>query len=351
MKKFHKARLLSNTEISAFCRQTALIIQAGITPADGMNILVHDTLHKDGKELLESIAASCNQGNRFNKAVESTGVFPQYMVKLIALGEESGNLDTVLLSLADYYEKEENISQSIRSAVTYPFIMIVMMFLVILVLIVKVLPIFRQVFVQLGTQMSPFASSLLSLGNALNKYSLILTALLFFLVGLCIFFYHTKSGRIKIKRFLTRFPLTRDFFHKISAGRFASGMYLGISSGMDTYQNLDLISEIVENEAMQKKIAICRSEIKKNSNLPEALAKAGIFSNLYSRLIAVGFRSGSVDLVMKQISRHYDEETDKQINRIISIIEPTLVIILSLVVGMILMSVLLPLMGIMSSIG
>lgn len=351
MKNFHKPKLLSNTEIAAFCRQTALIIQAGITPADGMNILVHDTLHKEGRDLLTSIAASCNQGNRFHQAIESTDVFPQYMVKLIALGEESGKLDTVLLSLADYYEKEENISQSIRSAVTYPFIMIVMMFLVILVLIVKVLPIFKQVFVQLGTQMSPFASSLLSLGNALSRYSLILTALLFLLVGLGIFFYHTKNGRIKIKRFLTWFPLTREFFHRISAGRFAGGMYLGISSGMDTYQNLDFVNEIVENEAMQKKIYICRSEIEKNSNLPEALSKAGIFSNLYSRLIAVGFRSGSVDLVMKQIAEHYDEETDKQMNRMISIIEPTLVIILSLVVGMILMSVLLPLMGIMSSIG
>lgn len=347
----HKGRLLSNAEIAAFCRQTAIIIQAGITPADGMNILVHDTIHKEGKELLTAIAASCNQGNRFNQALEETGLFPQYVVKLIALGEESGNLDTVLLSLAQYYEKEENISQSVRSAVTYPLIMIVMMFLVILVLIVKVLPIFKQVFVQLGTQMSPLASNLLAVGNTLSQYSMVITAVLFLLVAACIILYKTGKGKAKIKQLLTRFPLTRGFYDKVSAGRFASGMYLGISSGMDTYQSLDMVSEIVENDAMKEKIKICREEIEHDSNLPEALAKAGIFSNLYARLVAVGFRSGSVDLVMKQISQNYDDETDQQINRIISIIEPTLVIILSLIVGMILMSVLLPLMGIMSSIG
>lgn len=94
-----------------------------------------------------------------------------------------------------------------------------------------------------------------------------------------------------------------------------------------------------------------QKELLQNSNLPEALAHAEIFSNLYSRMVAVGFKSGSIDAVMKQIAQNYEKETDKQMSRIISIIEPTLVILLSLVVGIILLSVLLPLMGIMSSIG
>lgn len=112
-----------------------------------------------------------------------------------------------------------------------------------------------------------------------------------------------------------------------------------------------MVADLVENEEMSKKIELCKEEIEKDANLPEALASAQIFSSLYSRMIAVGFRSGSVDLVLKKISEKYDEETQKQLDHIISIIEPTLVILLSLVVGLILMSVLLPLMGIMSSIG
>ena len=112
-----------------------------------------------------------------------------------------------------------------------------------------------------------------------------------------------------------------------------------------------MIQEIVENEEMAQKIELCKNEMEQHSDLPEALAKAEIFSNLYARMIAVGFRSGSIDIVMKQIATHYEEETDRQLSRIVSIIEPTLVIILSLIVGTILLSVLLPLMGIMSSIG
>ncbi len=346
-----KNRLLSNAEIASFCRQAAMIIKAGIAPAEGMDILLNDTVNKEGKELLQKISDSCKQGNPFFEALEKTGVFPDYMIKLIALGEESGNTDDVLFSLAQYYEREENISESIKSAVTYPLIMIAMMFIVILVLIVKVLPIFKQVFAQLGTQMSPLAASLLAVGNTLSRYSMVIVVVFLLLIGCLIITYKIPAGRAKIHRFLTRFPLTRGFYDKVAAGRFASGLYLAFTSGMDTYRSLDMISDIVENEDMKAKIKVCKEEMEKDSDLPEALAKAEIFSNLYSRMVTVGFRSGSIDLVMKQISRNYDDETEKQLNHIISIIEPTLVIILSLIVGLILMSVLLPLMGIMSSIG
>lgn len=346
-----KNRLLSNAEIASFCRQTSMIIKAGITPAEGMEILKHDTLNKEGKELLDQISLSCKKGNPFFQALSDTGLFPDYVIKLMALGEESGNTDDVLVSLAEHYEREEDISESIKSAVTYPLIMIIMMFIVIIVLIVKVLPIFKQVFVQLGTEMSPFASSLLSLGNALSRYSLGIAVAFFILIAGIVILYKIPAGRVKLKHFLTRFPLTRNFYEKVAAGRFASGMYLAFTSGMDTYKSLDMIADIVENDDMHSKIEFCKNELKKNSDLPEALAKSQIFSNLYSRMVSVGFRSGSIDLVMKQIADSYDEETRKQLNHIISIIEPTLVIILSLIVGLILMSVLLPLMGIMSSIG
>lgn len=344
-------KLLTNVEISSFCRQMSLIIQAGITPAEGIDILIQDTVSKEGRELLQSIGDACQRGEYLHQALAATGVFPDYVVTLIALGEESGSLDSVLLSLALYYEREQNISESIRSAVTYPLIMIVMMFLVILVLVLKVLPIFKQVFIQLGTEMSPLSRSLLDIGNSLSRYSILFTALLFVFIGICIFFYKTPGGRKKMQHFLSQFPLTKGFYDKVASGRFASGMYLAFTSGMDTYQSLDMISQIVENEEMSHKIEICKKEMEEHSNLPEALAKAEIFSSLYSRMVSVGFRSGSIDVVMKQISRNYEEETDKQLARIISVIEPTLVILLSLIVGIILLSVLLPLMGIMSSIG
>ena len=344
-------KLLSSAEIAAFCRQAYLIFQAGITPSEGMDILKVDTLSKEGREILDTIRISCSNGNHFYQALEETLVFPKYVIGLIKLGEESGTTDEVLLSLAEYYERETDISDGIRSALTYPLIMIVMMILIIIVLISKVLPIFRQVFAQLGTQMTPFAEKLMSIGSSLSKYAIGIALIILGFVILLAILNRMSFFNKKFRKFFSKFPLTRDFYENIAAGRVASGMYLAYSSGMDTFQSLEMISELVENENMEIKLKLVSEEISNRSTLPEAFAKAKIFSNLYSKMLSVGFVSGNVDTIMLQIARHYEKATDKQLRKLLSILEPTLVIFLSVVVGIILLSVLLPLMGIMSSIG
>lgn len=342
---------LSNIEIASFCRQTAMIIRAGITPSEGMEILINDTIDENGKKILRQIADECLKGCYLYQAVESTGVFPKYVVRLISLGEESGNTDTVLTSLADYYDREEEISDNVRSAFTYPLIMIAMMIFIILILVAKVLPIFKQVFEQLGTEMTPFAEKLMSIGSSLSRYAAALTIIMAAIIIICIILNNIPSVKAKFHEFLTKFPLTRDFYMNIAVGRFASGLSLAFNSGMETFHSLEMISELVENEILEAKISQIYKDISENATLPEAIGNAGVFSNLYTRMIAVAFTSGNQDTAMEQVSEHYQNSTDRQLRKILSIIEPTLVIVLSVIVGIILLSVLLPLMGIMSSIG
>ena len=342
---------LSNQEIASFCSQTAILFQAGIAPAESMGILLNDSKTSEGRELISQILEICKKGERFSSALKETGVFPDYVLHMIAIGEESGNLDNVMQSLTNYYEREDAIADSLRSALSYPFVMIGIMVVVIFVLLGKVMPIFNQVFIQLGSEMTGISGTLLSIGTSLNRYSAVIVTILVLLVLIFLFATKTKKGRQITKRILSVFPLTKGFYDKLAAGRFASGMALTISSGMDTFTSLDMVSQLTEHEGMQEKIAKCKKEIKEGANLSEALTTSGIFSNLYSRMVAVGFRTGSIDVVMQKIAENYDKETEKKIRSIISVLEPTLVIILSIIVGLILLSVIFPLMGIMSSIG
>lgn len=346
-----KQKLLTNSEIASFCGQTAMILQAGITPTEGMNILLSDTKDPQGRTIIETILQTCRQGESFQEALTASGVFPDYVLHMVALGEESGNLDDVMQALSSYYEREESIAESIRGAVRYPFIMIGMMFLVIFVLLTKVLPIFNQVFIQLGSEMSGVSSYLLSLGHSLNRYSLILLMILVVCILIYILATKTRKGRQLSMKFLTAFPLTKGFYEKVAVGRFASGFAMTLSSGLNTYSSLDMVSALIDHREVREKIAVCKHAIEGGDNLAEALAKSEIFSNLYARMVAVGFRTGSIDQVMAKISENYEKEVDKKLQSIIAILEPTLVIILSLIVGFILLSVILPLMGIMSSIG
>lgn len=344
-------RKLSNDEIAAFCSQVGMLLNAGILPTECMNILMQDAEDEETKEILLTILSSCRSGNSFTESLSASGVFPDYVLNMIRMGEESGNLDDVCQSLANYYEHEEMIANSIKNAVSYPFIMIGMMVLVIIVLLAKVLPIFNQVFIQLGSEMTGISASLLQLGTNINRYSTLLTVLLAILLVLYILGTKTVPGKKITARLLSLFPPAKRFYNSIAAGRFANGMALAFSSGMDTFASLDMVYELVANEELQEKITKCKKSIQKGDTFSDALTESGIFSKLYSRMVSVGFRTGSIDTVMRKISDNYEKETDRKIQSLISVLEPTLVIILSVVVGMILLSVILPLMGIMSSIG
>ena len=344
-------RTLTQAEITTFCSQTAMLLQAGITPAESMGILQSDMKNDQGREILQGIWDVCKKGTSFHEALESVGVFPDYCLRLIALGEESGNLDSCLQSRATYYDKEDTIRKNIKQAVSYPLIMIVMMFVVIYVLMSRVLPIFSQVFAELGSDMGGLASSLMNLGNNLSRYSGVLLGIICLFLALYFAFTRIPGLKRLNTRFLNWFPPTRGFFEKYACQRFASGLAMTFSSGIDTYSSLEMVAELVGNPRMHDRILAWKERLRQGDNLSEALVESRIFSNVHSRMVAIGFRSGNIDTVMQNIADSYEKETDERMQSIISVLEPTLVIILSVIVGLILLSVILPLMGIMSSIG
>ncbi len=346
-----KVKKLNSYEISSFCREMALLLQAGIAPGDGIDILADDTTDASAKKIYNSISQVLHSGEKFHVALSMSEVFPDYVIHMVTIGEESGSMDTVMESLADYYDREENIESSIKSAVSYPLIMVFMMLVVVLVLITKVLPIFDQVFAQLGTSMSGFSQSLLNLGNALNTYSFIMIAVLVVLAFLFMYFAMTESGKKNLKNLLRKFGPTKRLMQEIDTERFASGMVLTLSSGMDTYEGLSLVKKLVASDELKDKIENCRNLLLDGDSFPEALEKSKIFGSFYSQMVSVGFKSGSMDQAMKRVSERIERDTQKRIYSLISVLEPTLVIILSIIVGMILLSVILPLLGIMSTIG
>lgn len=346
-----KAKLMTNKELALFCDQFAMILDAGLTHSDGINIMMEDAASTEGKQILETILEGLHEGKRLHEAAAETGVFPKYTLDMMEIGERSGKLDEVMHSLAFYYNREENIAQGIKNAVTYPFVIIFMMFIVILVLIIKVLPIFNEVFIQLGSEMSGFSKGLLDFGNAVSTYSLIFIIVLILLIGAYLIFTKTGWGKNKLSRFLTSFALSKGFYEKIAAGRFASGMALTMNAGLRPDESLAMVEKLVDNKSTEERIKNCREDIRQGASFSEALVKSGIFSNLYSRMIAVGGKSGAVDKALEKIAKSYEEEVDDRINNMISVLEPTLVIIFSIIVCLILLSVMMPLMSIMTSIG
>ena len=214
---------------------------------------------------------------------------------------------------------------------------------VILVLIAKVLPVFHQIYMELGSDLTGFAGAMMKFSDALNQYLFVIVIVLVAAAAGIFLIFRSDAGQ----KFLKKRPLALS----TAASRFANCMALALSSGLDTDQGLMLAEQLVDNPYMASRIKKCRDLTASGRGFAEAVLTSGIFSKIYTSMITIGFRTGSMDEVMHKISEEYEEETDRQIAGFISVLEPTLVIILSIFIGLILISFLLPLIGIMSSIG
>lgn len=342
---------LSSAELSAFCSQMAMILRSGIPEREGLCIMRDDAADTATQQLMSRMAEQSESGFPLSQVLRSSDIFPRYMCDMVEVGECSGKLDTVLDALTEYYEREENIWSSVKNAITYPLIMLMLMILVIAVLSIKVLPIFSQVFAQLGAQVSVFAEGVLRLGSVMGKISTVLVVLLVLGAIAVMLMRMSEKGRKRLNSFFAVCPITKRVSAKIATGRFAGAMALMLSSGMDTDRSLEMAGKLVDHEAMAQRVQTCKKYIAEGASFSDAIAKSGVFSGMYARMILVGFRTGSVDKVFNKLANRCEQEIDDDLSRLVGVIEPSLVALLSVVVGLILLSVMLPLMGIMSSIG
>lgn len=337
--------MLSNNELSTFCSQMALLLHSGISSMEAVSIMKEDAATPKAEQILSTIYDGLENQLELSDALKETGLFPKYVLDMVTIGNSSGRLDDVMAALSKYYEREERISQDIKNAVTYPLIMTAMLFVVTAVLIVKVLPVFDDVFKQLGGGLTGPARALMTLGTGSGIY-LIGFFVLVFLIA-CILVHRMKSS----VAFRTRFFLSKQLYEQIAIGRFANGMALTLSSGLDTDESLHMVSSLTDHPVIQEKIKACEQSIAEGEGFSDAIRSADIFTGVQNRMISIGIKTGSMEQVMAQIAEQCDTAAENRINRLLSVLEPTLVAVLAVIVGFILLSVMLPLISIMSNIG
>lgn len=341
-------KAFTDAELSSFTAQLALILKAGLSSYEGISAMLDDAASFEEKNILTAVKDSLSLGEDLSRALDSTGLFPSYMVEMIRIGEQTGRLDDVMELLSSHYDREDFISKSLKNALTYPLVMSSIMILVIVVLLVKVLPVFNQVFIQLGSEMTGLSAVLMKVGLTLNRYSLFFIVLILLLVFLFFYISKTDSGKSLLKDVCYKFGFTRALLEETAACRFAGGLALTLGSGLGNEQGLHMVQAVNKDPYFDKKITDCMEYLTTGMDLSSSLQKARIFSGIHARMIAIGEKTGAIDKAMENVADKYRDSIDFRITRALSIVEPTLVISISLVVGVILFSVMLPLIGIMS---
>lgn len=342
---------LNNTELVSFCSQLALILHSGISPLEGLLLMAGDSPRGGGRQILEQTARDLETTGSLYTALQKAEVFPTYMCSMVEIGEQTGSLDNVMESLAAHYTREEDVSRNIRSAVLYPLIMLGMLIVIMAVLLMKVMPVFQQVFEQLGAGMTGLPAAALSLGNNLKNYAAVFLILICAAAFAALFAAFTRKGKKMARSFSYHFFITRGISEKLSCSRFASGMHLCLNSGLDIDQGLEMTERMIDHPVIRERIMKLRLLTSQGGSFAEALAETGLFPGIYAQMLSIGFRTGSTAEVMKQISERYDRETEERIDNVVARLEPALVALFSIIAGIILLSVMLPLIGIMSNIG
>ena len=345
-------KVLTNTYLSMLCSELSMLLDAGLTVSDSVQILHDDEPGKDGKAVMQSLLGGLGRGEPFSAALKGSSFFPRYMVHMVEIGEKTGRLVETLRALSEYYERQVRLSVTIKNSVLYPAILLILMIVVVLILIVQVLPIFNDVFSRLGTQMSPLAVALMDFGRWLGGASVVIAAILCVIFVFIILLFAIPNFRKNLAQAFSNTWGSRGVFGKIASSRFVFAMTLAMASGLDTADSIDIAAAVSGgSKAVDEKHKRCTELLRTGKSLHDALSGAGILSLQDGKMLAIGARSGKADQAMAEIARRSDVDVRDSIDRVVARIEPTLVIISCIIVGIILLSVMLPLMGIMTSIG
>ena len=340
---------LSDVEHASFAGQMALILKSGISAVEGISIMKEDAVSESDAKVLETIMNSMLEQGYFAPALKSAGVFSDYFVNMTEIGERTGNLDSVMAALEKHYEREDSIRKSTQNAVLYPLGLSAMMILVIAVLLVRVMPVFNEVFLSLGAEMTGLPALLLQIGTAIRSYAVIIMIVIFAVMAVIFLMNRTSGGRDSFRNFTRIFPTVKKSRRQTAACRFADVMSMTLSAGLTPDESMDLALSLNEDPDFGAELKACRDDMHEGAGFSDTLYKHQIFSGIYSRMLSIGQKTGSMDQVMGQIADMYQNEIDLRINNRLATLEPVLVIVMSVAIGAIMLSVMFPLLGLMSS--
>jgi len=329
-----------------------MLLHSGITIKNGVLMMLDDEPDKDAKKVLQNLLDNLEGDVPLSVAMKNGAYFPNYMVSMIEVGEKTGRITETLTALAAHYDRQDRLLKSIKSAALYPSVLLGMMLVVVMILITQVLPIFNDVFGRMGAQMSPIATQLLQFGAWFRGASVVI-AIIVGIIFLCAFLmWAIPASREGIVKLLKSKFGGSGLFGRIATFQFVSSMTLAMSSGLGVEESISLAASFNrDSKSLSQKYEKCMAIIGESNNLSTALKDSGILSARDSRMLSIGEQSGMGDSAMEEIARRSDRAVQDEIAGIVGRIEPTLVIITSLIVGTILLSVMLPLIGIMTSIG
>lgn len=344
-------RKLTSDETSYFCEQLALMLNAGMPLGEGFEILCGDIEDKKIMSLCRSMLEDLNGGKTLSQAMENSRAFPEYAVKMTSIGEMTGRLENVLNGLSEYYADRAEMARTIRSAVLHPLMLLVMMTVVIIVLITLVIPMFGEIFSQFDSSVGETVKGAVNLAYGVGTTMLIVLLALIAVSVIIAVLSKIPGTRRKLANFIAVCPFTKKMSRRFSLSKVSDAVSMMVSSGIAPDEIMENAAKLVDDKKLSLKLLDCRRRVLDGEYFADVISTAGIFPAMYARSLKIAYSSGSFEKAWKKLADQCGEAAMDSASGIVAFIEPAIVIALTTVIGAILLTVMIPLMNIMSVLG
>ncbi len=347
-------KLLESSALSTFCGSMATMLSAGIQTDEATLMLAENRERSRFQSVCYHLYESVVAGDGLAAAMEKTMAFPRYAIDMVATGERSGHVEQVLRNLEVYYDEEDRLFTKLRSSVGYPAALLCIMSVILAFTVVIILPVFSDVYNNMAGSLAAGSFSSVSISMIIGWVALIIMVVCAVLALILAAETASMRGRQRVMRLLERIPKTKRAMYQLALSRFTAALATLVSSGITDEEAMARAVATVDHKQLRRKLeraAASMSDLNNPRSLTQAISEFNVFDPLYARMLNVGMRSGNTDETLSQLSSTFFDDAIMQIDRALDSIEPMLAAFLTVAVGATLIAVMLPLIGIMTSIG
>jgi len=329
-----KGGKVSLADLVVFTRQLATMIDAGIAIVQSLQALSDQSSNKVMRDVIRDITTRVESGESFSEALQKhPKAFSRLYISMVAAGEKGGLLAEILARLATYLENSARLRRKVKSTMMYPIVVSTVAIAITVFLLVKVVPVFKDVYSSFGAKLPGPTEFLMTLSDLMGHY------LWVFLIGLgamvygWLYFIKTKGGRDFWDKQRISLPVFGPIAHKICLARFTRTLASLIRSGVPILEVLQIVSQTVDNTLMEKSIKAASADIERGEGIATALGKHPVFPSMIIRMISAGEQTGNIDTMLERVSNFLDEEIETMLSGLMSLLEPLLIVFLGLLVG------------------
>jgi type IV pilus assembly protein PilC len=336
-------------QIAVFCRQFATMVNSGLPILRALSILSDQTESKELAKVLFAVRAGVENGSSLSAAMsEHPKAFNNLFISMVKAGETGGVLDDVLLSLADQIEREVELRRQIKSAMTYPIVVVALVTLILAAMLLFVVPQFETIYSSLGGTLPLPTRMLLSVSRAVRNYWYIV--LLGAVVASFLFrrYKKTEAGRARVDAVKIRIPIFGPLFHKVALARFASTLGMLLRSGVPILQALDNVNETVNNRVIGDAVDDVKTSVREGESIAKPLGQHKAFPPMVVQMMAVGEETGAVDTMLDKVAEFYNSEVTATVEAMTSLIEPLLIAVIGGAVGAAVIALYMPMFNVIN---